>query len=172
MRLLVTIAIASGLAILSSSLLVTEAMANTHEQAESAKTSQTVQSGFLMPYIDPARGRKLFASKGCVVCHSINGVGGDDAPSLVSDDDLPAVNPFEFAASMWRGASTMIPMQEDELGEQIEFTGNELADIIAFIHTREEQQKFSEDDIPSRIKKLMGHLVDENDDHEQKEHDG
>ena len=30
----------------------------------------------IMPMMNPARGRKLFASKGCVTCHSINGVGG------------------------------------------------------------------------------------------------
>ena len=32
--------------------------------------------GLLMPMMNPARGRELFASKGCVVCHSFNGVGG------------------------------------------------------------------------------------------------
>ncbi|MFP6730258.1 MAG: hypothetical protein VCD50_08845 [Alphaproteobacteria bacterium] len=30
----------------------------------------------------------------------------------------------------------MIAMQEDELGEQIDFTGQELADIIAFVHDK------------------------------------
>ena len=46
----------------------------------------------------------------------------------------------------------MIAVQEDELGEQIEFTGEELANIIAFVHSAEEQKKFSEADIPPRIK--------------------
>ncbi len=35
-----------------------------------------------MPHMDPALGRKLFASKGCVACHAINGVGGHDAVAL------------------------------------------------------------------------------------------
>lgn len=28
-----------------------------------------------MPEMDPARGRKVSAEKGCVVCHSVNGIG-------------------------------------------------------------------------------------------------
>ena len=31
----------------------------------------------LLPDADAARGRALFVSKGCVVCHAINEVGGD-----------------------------------------------------------------------------------------------
>ena len=38
--------------------------------------------GVAMPPIDPARGRKVFVEKGCVACHSVNGVGGDIGPSL------------------------------------------------------------------------------------------
>ncbi|MFV2035298.1 MAG: c-type cytochrome [Halocynthiibacter sp.] len=126
--------------------------------------------GLLMPYIDPAKGRMLFASKGCVVCHSINGIGGTDAPPMDAKNMPPIMNPFDFAAKMWLGAGTMISMQEDELGEQIEFNGDELINIIAFVHDINEQKKFSEKDIPERIKKLMGHLGDEDEEHETKEH--
>ena len=41
--------------------------------------------------------------------------------------------------------------------EQIEFTGYELADIIAFAHSVEEQRKFTKADIPARILELMNH---------------
>jgi len=134
---------------------------------EMSGQAMKMERGFLLPYIDPARGRKLFASKGCVVCHSVNGIGGEDAPPLTANEMLPVMNPFEFAARMWRGASTMIAMQEDEIGEQIEFTGNELADIIAFVHSAEEQKKFSKADIPDNITKLMGHMGKEDEDEEQ-----
>jgi cytochrome c len=117
-----------------------------------------------MPQMDPARGRKLFASKGCVVCHSINGIGGHDAPALDASTMTHPMNPFEFAAKMWRGAEAMIYMQEEELGEQIEFTGDELADIIAFVHHPAEQKKFSEADIPPKILKLIEHDHDEDED--------
>lgn len=123
-------------------------------------------AGLLMPMMNPARGRELFASKGCVVCHSVNGVGGTDAPPLDASEMPGVMNPFEFAAKMWRGAEAMIYLQQEELGEQIEFSGAELADIIAFAHSSEEQQKFSEVDIPPRIKDLMHHM-EEGEQHEE-----
>jgi len=110
-----------------------------------------------MPMMNPAKGRMLFASKGCVVCHSVNGVGGEDAPKLDAATMGPRMDPFDFAAKMWKGAPAMIAMQEDELGHQIEFTGAELADIIAFAHSPAEQAKFSEADIPDNIKELIEH---------------
>ena len=124
----------------------------------------------MMPDMDPARGRKLFASKGCVVCHSINGIGGEDAPPLDATTMQPMMNPFEFAAKMWGGAEAMIYLQQEELGEQIAFTGQELGDIIAFVHHPEEQAKFSEADIPTRIKNLMKHMDEEEPHEEEGEH--
>lgn len=112
----------------------------------------------MMPEFDPANGRRLFAEKGCVTCHSVNGVGGEDAPALDWDTMDTVMNPFDFAARMWRGAPAMIAAQEDELGAQIEFTGQELADIIAFIHSPEEQARFSEADIPGEIREKMEHM--------------
>ncbi|MDX8482880.1 c-type cytochrome [Mesorhizobium sp. VK24D] len=111
--------------------------------------------GLIVPTMNPSNGRKLFAEKGCVVCHSINGVGGDDAAALDASTMPPMMNPFEFTAQMWAGAAAMIEMQKQELGEQIQFTGQELADIIAFVHDADEQKKLSEADIPPKIKKLM-----------------
>ena len=59
---------------------------------------------------------------------------------------------------MWRGAATMIALQEETFGEVIEFTGEELADIIAFVHDDEEQHRFSEADIPPEIMPMMHHM--------------
>jgi protein-S-isoprenylcysteine O-methyltransferase Ste14 len=127
--------------------------------------------GLMMPSMDAARGRKLFASKGCVVCHSVNGVGGKDALPLDATTMPSPMNPFDFTAKMWRGAEAMIYVQREELGEQIEFTGDELADIIAFVHNPEEQKKFSETDIPPRIEDLMHHMGDDQGDEHKKEHE-
>jgi hypothetical protein len=68
------------------------------------------------------------------------------------------MNPFEFAAKMWRGAGAMVAMQQDELGAQIELNGQELANIIAFVHDAEEQAKFSKADIPDDIAKMMENM--------------
>lgn len=126
--------------------------------------------GLTLPKMDAAEGRKLFAEKGCVVCHAVNGVGGEDAPMLDAEFmDVP-MNPFDFAARMWRGAGAMVALQEDELGGQIELDGEELAAIIAFVHDAQEQAKFSADDIPSEIAAMMHH-EGEDDHHEEDEDD-
>ncbi len=109
----------------------------------------------IMPIMSPERGRKVFVSKGCVTCHSINGVGGEDAPAMDDHTKEPLVNPFAFAAKMWDHASGMIAAQKDELGGQLNFTGRELADITAFIHDEDAQRNFGEKDLTPKIKEMM-----------------
>ena len=127
-------------------------------QEKTGMTKDMMGTGLMLPTMDPASGKQLFASKGCVVCHSVNGVGGEDAPQLDASTMSLPMNPFEFAARMWRGAEAMVAMQREELGEPINLTGSELADIIAFVHDAEAQAQFSEKDIPERIKSLMGEM--------------
>jgi mono/diheme cytochrome c family protein len=93
---------------------------------------------------DATRGRTLFVSKGCVVCHAINEVGGTSAAPLGPESAPGDVDALDFVARMWWGAEAMIFMQQQELGVQIDFTGQELADIIAFVHDPKERRKFSE----------------------------
>jgi hypothetical protein len=45
---------------------------------------------------------------------------------------------------MWRGAEPMVFMQQSLFGEQLDFTAQELGDIVAFAPDPEEQRKFSE----------------------------
>ena len=104
---------------------------------------------------DAARGRALFASKGCVICHTINEVGGTGAPPLDAEAAPGEVDALDFVARMWRGAEAMIFMQQQELGAQIDFTGQELADIIAFVHNPKERRKFSEEDFPAMLRRGM-----------------
>ena len=73
--------------------------------------TQMMATGLMMPSLDAARGRALFASKGCVVCHSVNGIAGVDAPEVSAEFMAPVRHPFEFAARMWRGAGTMVMME-------------------------------------------------------------
>ena len=113
-----------------------------------------------MPSMNPQRGRRLFVEKGCVACHAINGVGGHDATNLDAHTMQPMMNPFEFAAKMWRMAPAMIYAQEETLGEQILFTGGELADIIAFVHNEEAQHDFSAADLTPGARKMMHHEHD------------
>ena len=110
-----------------------------------------------MPSMNPLRGRKLFVDKGCVACHAINGVGGHDATNLDAHTMRPMMNPFEFAAKMWAMAPAMIAAQEEALGEQILFTGDELADIVAFVHNDEAQHSFTEADLTPEAREMMDH---------------
>ena len=108
-----------------------------------------------MPPMSSHNGRELFLEKGCVVCHSVNGVGGDVGPRLDAADMPSPMNAFEFAARMWRGAPAMALMQEEELGEFIDLTGEELADLVAFVHDAEEQKELESDQIPERFAKII-----------------
>jgi mono/diheme cytochrome c family protein len=111
--------------------------------------------GVVMPPMDPERGRRLFTEKGCVACHSINGVGGDLGPALDAADMPRPMNAFEFAARMWRGAEAMTALQNDLLGEVISLDGQDLADLVAFAHDPKEQARLTEDQIPERFHALI-----------------
>jgi cytochrome c len=124
---------------------------------ESTKTALGHGMRLVMPIMNPARGLKLFVDKGCVACHAINGAGGHDAPAMDAHQMDKLMNPFDFAAKMWNHAPAMIAAQEDAFGEQIYFTGEELADMIAFIHDDDAQHGFSEKDITAKARKMMDH---------------
>ena len=111
--------------------------------------------GIAVPPMDPANGRMVFTKTGCIVCHSINGIGGEIGPSLNAADMPDRMNAFEFAARMWRGAAAMTAMQEEMFGSVINLTGQELADLIAFAHDDEEQKKLTQSQIPDKIRKLI-----------------
>lgn len=107
--------------------------------------------GIALPPMDATRGRELFVDKGCVICHSVNGVGAEVGPSLNAADMPSPMNAFEFAARMWRGAAAMSAMQEEELGGIINLTGQELADLVAFAHDDEEQKKLTMGQVPEKF---------------------
>ena len=120
-----------------------------------ATAGEQAKAGYFLPFASAQKGRGLFVEKGCVVCHAVNGVGGKAGPALDVDPARPFIDPFEFTARMWRGAATMIVLQEMELGYQIDFTGDELAQIARFLNDETEQQSFGEDEIPARIRDWM-----------------
>ncbi len=51
----------------------------------------------------------------------------------------------------------MIVLQQEAFGEQITLTGQELADIIGFVHNVEEQKKFSGSDVPHNVLEFIEH---------------
>ncbi|HXH86588.1 MAG TPA: c-type cytochrome [Nitrospira sp.] len=124
--------------------------------AQSEGASIPLGPGLALPPMDPLRGKALFASKGCVLCHAVNGVGGTDAPNIDASTMEPTMNPFDLVAKMWNHSSGMIAMQQEEMGHQITFkNGQEIEDIVAFLHDAAVQKTFTKDDIPADIKEHM-----------------
>jgi mono/diheme cytochrome c family protein len=123
--------------------------------ASGTSTSETTLTSIVLPEINVQRGRRLFVHKGCVLCHSINGVGGDAAPSLDAERDVTFVNVLDFVARMWRGAWAMLELQTVELGYQIEFTSDEIADLAGFAMDAGAQADFSIDEVPKPMRRWM-----------------
>ncbi len=142
-----------GLATAVSALALSSATTMAGEEEEEYALPE---AAIIIPVMNPEHGRKLFAEKGCVICHSINGVGGHDAISFDEESEFKGpINPFHVAAKMWQHAPEMIPAQQEELGKQIELDAQDLADIIAFLASPDLRKTFSEDMVPERIRKAI-----------------
>lgn len=101
---------------------------------------------------DAEVGKSLFVSEGCVICHSVNGVGGRAAPGLDAREWPNDAGAFDFVARMWTGAPIMVELQRLELGYQINLTGQELADLSAFSRDEAVQATFTIDEVPEEIR--------------------
>ncbi len=130
-------------------------------QAQSTSNTQVQMTGKgnklrpTLPAMNAQRGRKLFAEKGCVVCHSVNGVGAIIGPPLDTANMPLPMDAFGFIARMWRGAPAMALMQEDIFGDIIDLTGQDLVDLVAFAYDEEEQKKLTKDQIPQKIRDIL-----------------
>ena len=94
--------------------------------ATTAGADEPVPPTLIMPVPDAERGRQVFGAKGCVVCHAVNGVGGNAGPALDGENADNEIDPLDFAARMWRGARAMSVLQSMQFGYQIQLTGAEI----------------------------------------------
>lgn len=101
---------------------------------------------------DASRGKALFVSEGCVLCHSVNGVGGLVGTNLDVRGGVDAPGAYDFAARMWAGAPIMAELQRLELGYQIDLSGQDLADLTAFSRDESVQRTFTIEDVPEEIR--------------------
>ncbi len=99
------------------------------------------------PELNARRGRILFISKGCVICHQVNGVGGKAASDLSAIETNALINPLDFSARMWRGAPAMTALQTIELGYVIDVGAQDIADLAAFAASPEEQNLLTLDSV-------------------------
>ena len=107
------------------------------------------------PTLNAERGKDLFVQRYCVVCHSVNGVGGVAAPPLDAPKSNREVDILDFAARMWRGSYAMVELQATEFAYQIELEGDEIGDLAAFAYDLETQKEFSLDDVPPEIEQWI-----------------
>ncbi|HEX6228692.1 MAG TPA: c-type cytochrome [Solirubrobacterales bacterium] len=82
-----------------------------------------------------AQGRELFVSQGCAMCHSYEGRGGTDAPSLdFMKGELSATAIADMSGTIWNHVPEM---QEAFAEEEIpfpEFEADQMADLVAYLH--------------------------------------
>lgn len=85
---------------------------------------------------DPAAGRELFVSKGCSDCHSYQGEGGSDAPPLdFMQGHLSATEIANMSGRIWDHLPQMLGHFEEEGIRVPSFEGNEMANLIAYLHS-------------------------------------
>ncbi len=125
--------------------------ATTAIQAQTASDALVVE----FPSVNSALGRELFVTKGCVICHAINGVGGLAAPPLEAEGRSSTVDVAGFAARMWRGAGPMVWLQTLEMGYQIDLTGEDIANLAGFVQDVREQANFTEESLPDYVRDAL-----------------
>ncbi|MCI5044728.1 MAG: cytochrome c [Aquisalinus sp.] len=148
-----TMIIASGLFLASCGQSTSPPSASDNKSAEEVPASDN-SAGIVRVAqyeFDAENGRRLFVDEGCVICHSVNGVGGTAAFSLDKETFLSEIDPIHFAARMWRGAPEMIKLQEIELGYQINLNAQEIADLAAFAGNPDEQRKLDISQVPEDL---------------------
>lgn len=130
------------------------ALARKPDESEAAATPASDDSLpiVLVHNADPVKGRDLFVTKGCVICHSVNGAGGRAAPPLDAPEDAKQADLMDFVAGMWAGAYAMTELQAIELGYQIELSGPELGHLAAFATTPQAQTDFSIASVPEPMR--------------------
>ena len=87
-------------------------------------------------YVLPGRadaGRKLFAEKRCIDCHSIHGQGGRVGPDLAERTRQMSLN--EFATAMWNKAPAMLEAMKARAVPVPTMKPEEMADLLAYLYS-------------------------------------
>ena len=81
---------------------------------------------------DPAKGARLFVSKGCVKCHGLKGEGGKTGPDL-GKIDLGDTQ-LDLAAKLWNHIPSMTKGMEQAKIIKPNLTGQEITEISAYLY--------------------------------------
>ena len=86
--------------------------------------------GSLDPPGDGAVGARLFSQKGCEICHSLGGKGGNLAPRL--DTYGQYTSPLFLTAALWNRGKPMADAMRNRNIPRPTFQGTEIADLLAY----------------------------------------
>ncbi|HTM10117.1 MAG TPA: cytochrome c [Verrucomicrobiae bacterium] len=81
----------------------------------------------------PERGRRLFADKHCLECHSVASQGGKIGPDLA--DKALHRSILDFAAAMWNKAPAMLAAMKTRKVAAPRLEPEEMADIVAYLYS-------------------------------------
>ena len=105
-------------------------LADIHSYIQSASAEGSIEKVYMVPG-SPARGKAVFAEKGCVKCHAIRGSGGHIGPDLAAKGLHRSVT--EIAGLMWNHEPAMWARMQ-ELGIPLPaFSDQEISDLIAYL---------------------------------------
>ena len=82
---------------------------------------------------DVERGKALFQGLNCIVCHSVNGVGGQRAPDLGQGRDR-GFSPYDMAALMWNHAPAMWGAMASQGVARPALDEQQAADLFVFFY--------------------------------------
>jgi mono/diheme cytochrome c family protein len=85
------------------------------------------------PSQDPLAGSRVFGAKGCVKCHSINGVGGKVGPDLARV--LKPRSFYDVATAMWNHLPRMAERMKQLGITRPQLTAQEAGDLVGFLYT-------------------------------------
>jgi mono/diheme cytochrome c family protein len=85
------------------------------------------------PSQDPLAGSRVFGAKGCVKCHSINGVGGKVGPDLARS--LKPRSFYDVATAMWNHLPRMADRMKQLGITRPQLTAQEAGDLVGFLYT-------------------------------------
>jgi len=80
---------------------------------------------------DLGRGERIFRTKGCIRCHSVDGGGGTVGPNLAKISGVDT--PIEWTQTMWNHAPVMEKGMQAAGLSWPNFSGREMNDLLAFI---------------------------------------
>jgi cytochrome c2 len=82
----------------------------------------------------PRRGRDLFQTKRCIACHAIAGEGGHVGPDLGTRGREMVGSISSMAGLMWNHSQVMTAELARQAVPRATFSGQEMADIIAYLY--------------------------------------